>query len=44
MRPWKALGYRTLRLTEAEIKAKDWTRLDREIASLTGSGPQAATP
>ncbi len=40
----KTLGYRTLRLTEKEIKAKDWTRLDQEIASLTGSGPQAATP
>ena len=29
------LGYETLRLPEAEIKAKDWTRLDETIARLT---------
>lgn len=28
------LGYETLRLTEAEIKAKDWTRLDEATARL----------
>lgn len=28
-----ALGYRTLRLSEAEIKMRDWSGLDRELAS-----------
>jgi very-short-patch-repair endonuclease len=31
----RALGYETLRLSEAEITAKDWTRLDAEIARLS---------
>lgn len=30
-----ALGYETLRLSEAEITAKDWARLDEAIARLT---------
>lgn len=30
-----ALGYETLRLPEAEIKAKDWTRLDETITRLS---------
>lgn len=30
-----ALGYETVRLSEAEIKAKDWARLDETIARLS---------
>jgi very-short-patch-repair endonuclease len=30
-----ALGYETLRLTEAEIKGREWARLDAAIARLT---------
>lgn len=30
-----ALGYETLRLSEAEIKAKDWARLDEAITRLS---------
>lgn len=31
----RTLGFETLRLSEEEIKAKDWSRLDQEIARLT---------
>jgi very-short-patch-repair endonuclease len=31
----RSLGFETLRLAEAEIKAKDWTRLDAEIIRLS---------
>jgi very-short-patch-repair endonuclease len=31
----RALGFETLRLSEEEIKAKDWSRLDAELARLT---------
>ena len=31
----RELGFGTLRLSEAEIKSEDWTRLDAEIARLS---------